>query len=1065
MSVLSSISLLSDAKYFDDKNSKFNELKENLDHKTTKKRLSAMKRLIAMMTLGRDVSSFFPDVVKNVIVDNTEIKKLVYMFLTHYAEDNQELALLAINTLQKDLGSSNQRVRANALRAMSSISIKVVIPLVMIALNNAVRDTSSYVRKAAACAVPKVWRTDPSKKPELVEMIAELLSNTEPNVLGASIFAFNQVCPERLDLLHIHFRKICALLADFDYFGQAVTLKVLTRYARTQFLTPFRKKQAGKDDDDSDDDGGFDADEPFYDNDEDEDEKKDPDEYNMDPDHRLLIRSATILLNSADSAVITGVCSLMFSIAPIHEARQCAPAIARHLSNYREIQYVVLTNVSTMAAKRPSMFRQYVKMFFVYFDDPAFIRTLKLDILAHLASDGTIGPILLELFSYTHHYDGDFVNQAIRTIGRCAMTIPDVAERCLHMLLRLVSTSTETVVAQAISVIRQLLQRDPKSHVSIIKRMAKLLFKVKIAMARTALVWIVGEYREMIPKVAPDCLRQLAKTFKEEDVEVKLQVLNLAVKLYLSNPKETSLLFKYIMDLSKNDQNFDVRDRARMVRSLFFKKKGEALNDPSTELKTKTKMLMKRCFLWAKPVPETENPFKARETLTLGSLSHVVQHSVQGYQALPEFPTVAPDRSVREPPRSALDEVADRRRAKASRKYSNVDDFYKSSSDSDSDEDTDSSDSDEDEDTSDSDEEDKPKQKRVKKTKDDDHGNDEDSDSSSSGSDSDSNSDSDSDSEDDNDKPQVRTNNTLSQPQPAAQTNVGGLLNLLDDDDDDQPVTTNPAPSAPSQQPDIFASLTFEDNFIGGGRPATNSSSDSKDQVQLFDKIRMPRHGSKGVLLKESLGEGMEVQYAFIRQDSIYSKTMSVVELTFLSKVEVRDIHMTSVDVKQMEVRKFDKIPVLHAHQSTTANLHIDFKGSERKLKFSIGTTDRTYPVTLAPKAGDLLKSHPMSISAFDTARKRLTGMQETSFVTSKATSTEDLASKITKFVDIAVLSLNPSNPKLFRLSAHHRHDPSQLVLISVDEAPGGKYNVTINCDDMLFSGSLSDYLHKAIGK
>eukprot|EP00954_Amorphochlora_amoebiformis_P014851 1161853-Amorphochlora_amoeboformis.AAC.1 len=214
MSVLSSISLLSDAKFFDEKNSKvqchrkyrgrgyygrgnFNELRENLAHKTMKKKLNAMKRLIAMMTLGRDVSSFFPDVVKNVIIDNTEIKKLVYMFLIHYAEDNQQLALLAINSLQQDLksspsSSSNQRVRANALRAMSSISIKVVIPIVMIALKNAVRDTSSYVRKASACAIPKVWRTDPGRQMELIDMIAELLSNTEPNVLGATMFAFHQ---------------------------------------------------------------------------------------------------------------------------------------------------------------------------------------------------------------------------------------------------------------------------------------------------------------------------------------------------------------------------------------------------------------------------------------------------------------------------------------------------------------------------------------------------------------------------------------------------------------------------------------------------------------------------------------------------------------------------------------------------------------------------------------------------------------------------------------------------------------------------------------------------------
>jgi len=92
--------------------------------------------------------------------------------------------------------SANQ-VRANALRAMSSIHIKVVIPIVMFALKSCVRDTSSYVRKAAACAIPKVWRTDSGRKAELVDMITELLSNSEPNVLGATMFAYSQVGERR----------------------------------------------------------------------------------------------------------------------------------------------------------------------------------------------------------------------------------------------------------------------------------------------------------------------------------------------------------------------------------------------------------------------------------------------------------------------------------------------------------------------------------------------------------------------------------------------------------------------------------------------------------------------------------------------------------------------------------------------------------------------------------------------------------------------------------------------------------------------------------------------------
>lgn len=66
-----------------------------------------------MITKGRDVSSLFPHVAKNVVTKNVELKKLVYMFLVHYAEQEQDAALLAINSFQKDLAASNQYIRGN----------------------------------------------------------------------------------------------------------------------------------------------------------------------------------------------------------------------------------------------------------------------------------------------------------------------------------------------------------------------------------------------------------------------------------------------------------------------------------------------------------------------------------------------------------------------------------------------------------------------------------------------------------------------------------------------------------------------------------------------------------------------------------------------------------------------------------------------------------------------------------------------------------------------------------------------------------------------------------------
>lgn len=70
-----------------------------------------------MISKGKDASSLFPSVVKNVVSKNIELKKLVYMYLVHYAELEPDSSLLAINSFQKDLGNSNHFIRGEKRRA------------------------------------------------------------------------------------------------------------------------------------------------------------------------------------------------------------------------------------------------------------------------------------------------------------------------------------------------------------------------------------------------------------------------------------------------------------------------------------------------------------------------------------------------------------------------------------------------------------------------------------------------------------------------------------------------------------------------------------------------------------------------------------------------------------------------------------------------------------------------------------------------------------------------------------------------------------------------------------
>ena len=64
------------------------------------------------MTVGKDVSALFPDVVNCMQTDNLELKKLVYLYLMNYAKSQPEMAIMAVNTFVK-VGAENCSTRCN----------------------------------------------------------------------------------------------------------------------------------------------------------------------------------------------------------------------------------------------------------------------------------------------------------------------------------------------------------------------------------------------------------------------------------------------------------------------------------------------------------------------------------------------------------------------------------------------------------------------------------------------------------------------------------------------------------------------------------------------------------------------------------------------------------------------------------------------------------------------------------------------------------------------------------------------------------------------------------------
>lgn len=1034
------------------------DLKQMLESNKDSAKLDAMKRIVGMIAKGKNASELFPAVVKNVASKNIEIKKLVYVYLVRYAEEQQDLALLSISTFQRALKDPNQLIRASALRVLSSIRVPIIVPIMMLAIKEASADLSPYVRKNAAHAIQKLYSLDPEQKEMLIEVIEKLLKDKSTLVAGSVVMAFEEVCPDRIDLIHKNYRKLCNLLVDVEEWGQVVIIHMLTRYARTQFVSPWKE------------DGDLEDNEKnFYESDDEQKEKTDKTKkaYTMDPDHRLLIRNTKPLLQSRNAAVVMAVAQLYWHISPKSEAGVISKSLVRLLRSNREVQYIVLQNIATMSIHRKGMFEPYLKSFYVRSTDPTMIKTLKLEILTNLANEANISTLLREFQTYVKSQDKQFAAATIQTIGRCATNISEVTDTCLSGLVCLLSNRDEIVVAESVVVIKKLLQMQPVQHGEIIKHMAKLLDSITVPVARASILWLIGENCERVPKIAPDVLRKMAKSFTSEDDLVKLQILNLGAKLYLTNSKQTKLLTQYILNLGKYDQNYDIRDRTRFIRQLIVP------NEKSGALSK----YAKKIFLAQKPAPLLESPFKDRDHFQLGTLSHTLNTKATGYLELSNWPEVAPDPSVRNVEVTELaKEWTPAGKAKkenpAKKFYSESEeeeDSSDSSSDSESESGSESGEDDEEGDSSDDSSEDSSESESESESGSESEvenrrtakrnskitgkGNSEDgekeneksesSDSSNAESSSmeESSSDSESQSENESESRKVtkeKEKKTKQDRSPA--TKDVSLLDL----DDFNPVVTPVALPKPALSPSLIADLE--------GLNLSTSSSVISVNTPLF--VPMKSH----VLLHRMSGKGLAAHYFFPRQSCVFGDKMVSIQITLNNTTDQK---MENIHIKEkklptdMQMHVFNPIESLEPEGSITVSMGIDFCDSTQTASFQLCTKDDCFSVNIQPPVGELLLPVAMSEKDFKKEQGMLTGMNETSAVIIVAPQNFTSSVILQKVVNVANVGVVPSGQdNIHRFAAKTVHSGS-LLLVTVELKEGSTAQLIINTEKTVIGSVL----------
>ena len=204
----------SGGQYFD-RRGEVNELKQllrsSLSERDGEKMRDAIKKVIGYMTLGIDMSRVFSEMVMASQMGDIVQKKMVYLYLTTYAEANADLAILAVNTLQKDTKDVDPSVRGMSLRSLCSLRIENIMEYLEPAIRVGLCDNSGYVRKIAVLGVLQC-----SKSLIFSEQLCHMLETDSDSAVVANCL----VVLKELNLLVVDQKLVYQLLNRFSSFSE-----------------------------------------------------------------------------------------------------------------------------------------------------------------------------------------------------------------------------------------------------------------------------------------------------------------------------------------------------------------------------------------------------------------------------------------------------------------------------------------------------------------------------------------------------------------------------------------------------------------------------------------------------------------------------------------------------------------------------------------------------------------------------------------------------------------------------------------------------------------------------
>ncbi|XP_052188596.1 beta-adaptin-like protein A [Diospyros lotus] len=502
------------------------------------------KKVISYMTIGIDVSSLFSEMVMCSATSDIVLKKMCYLYVGNYAKCNPDLALLTINFLQRDCKDMDPMIRGLALRSLCSLRVTNLVEYLVGPLESGLKDGNSYVRMVAVIGVLKLYHISAvtcvdADFPEMLKHL--MLNDPDTQVVANCLAALQEIWSleasqsekasmDRETLLSkpvIYY--FLNRIKQFNEWAQCLVLELVAKYVPSDTNEIFDIMDLLED--------------------------------------RLQHANGAVVL-----ATIKLFLQLTLSMTDVHQQvyeRIKAPLLTLVSSGSPEQSYAVLSHLHLLVMRAPMLFSSDYKHFYCQYNEPFYVKKLKLEMLTAVANENNTYEIVTELCEYAANVDIPIARESIRAVGKIALQQYDV-NAIVDRLLQFLEMEKDHVTAETLVLVKDLLRKYPQWSHDCIAVVGNISSKnVQEPKAKAALIWMLGEYAQDMQD-APYVLESLIDSWDDEhSAEVRLHLLTAVLKCFLRRPPETRKALGAALAAGLADFHQDVHDRALFYYRLL----------------------------------------------------------------------------------------------------------------------------------------------------------------------------------------------------------------------------------------------------------------------------------------------------------------------------------------------------------------------------------------------------------------------------------------------------------------------------------------------------------------